>query len=49
METEQFLKTLKIVLILALVIGIIGAVFYRFMDSPSFGKQWLLASLPGFY
>ena len=28
METEQLLKTLKIVLILALVIGIIGAVFY---------------------
>ncbi|BDZ72161.1 hypothetical protein [Methanobacterium petrolearium] len=28
METEQLLKTLKIVLILALIIGIIGAVFY---------------------
>jgi len=28
METEQLLKTLKIVLILALIIGLIGAVFY---------------------
>jgi Zn-dependent protease with chaperone function len=28
METEQLLKTLKIVVILALIIGVIGAVFY---------------------
>lgn len=28
METKQLLKTLKIVLILALILGVIGAVFY---------------------
>jgi hypothetical protein len=28
METEQLLKTLKIVVILALIIGVIGALFY---------------------
>jgi len=28
METERLLKTLKIVVILALIIGVIGAVFY---------------------
>ena len=28
METKQLLKTLKIVVILALILGVIGAVFY---------------------
>lgn len=28
METEQLLKTLKIIFIVALIIGVIGAVFY---------------------
>jgi len=28
METEQLFKTLKIVLIMALILGVIGAVFY---------------------
>lgn len=28
METDQLLKTLKIVVILALIIGVIGALFY---------------------
>ncbi|WP_321422398.1 hypothetical protein [uncultured Methanobacterium sp.] len=28
METEQLLKTLKIVVVLALIIGVIGALFY---------------------
>ncbi len=28
METKQFLKTLKIIIILALIIGAIGALFY---------------------
>lgn len=30
METEQLFKTLKLVVILALIMGVIGAVFYLF-------------------